>query len=291
MNDPNLSVEASPRLKRPYVTFLIVALNVAVFAWELAKGQQGEAWVLSHLGQEKFAVWKGDYWRLLTMTFVHAGLAHFALNMFMLVYLGRVLEPILGHWRYTVLYFLSGLAGSLLFQAVSKSSLGVGASGCIYGVFGSLLLVVKGRTPEGKLHLGWPFLRWAALVVVLDQVFAFVIESGGQFGICTSAHLGGFVTGSTLTYYYALRRAEGSLRWRRRLVGAALFLSLAFLLFYGCFYTVHDPDWIGLREIQAPFRTFRISQLRDEWIGGRFEKREATGDHKQRQQEEPISPD
>ena len=128
------------------VSMTIVAVNVVVFVLGLAVGQ-GE--LQSRFGQIAgvpggFGVADGEYYRLLTAAFLHAGVFHVLMNMFALAQLGPVLEAALGRLRFTVLYVLSALGGSVLSYLLSDPfQLGVGASGAIFGLFGAYYVVVR----------------------------------------------------------------------------------------------------------------------------------------------------
>ena len=86
----------------------------------------------------------GDYWRLITSGFMHAGLIHLGLNMYILYWLGTMLEPVLGHVRFVALYFaslLSGSFGALLWP----TSATVGASGAVFGLMGAAFVMQRAR--------------------------------------------------------------------------------------------------------------------------------------------------
>ena len=89
---------------------------------------------------------QGQYYRLLTAVFLHFGIIHIALNMFCLYSLGPALELALGRVRFTVLYLLSGLAGSTLSYALGpEQMLAAGASGAVFGLFAAFFVVQRKR--------------------------------------------------------------------------------------------------------------------------------------------------
>src|SRR5437879_3607367 len=83
----------------------------------------------------------GGSWRLITATFLHAGLLHIAFNMWALVWLGTAVEGALGHLRFLLLYLASGLAGSAGALVWSPHQPVVGASGAIFGILGAGLIL------------------------------------------------------------------------------------------------------------------------------------------------------
>jgi membrane associated rhomboid family serine protease len=144
----------------------------------------------------------GEYYRLVTAAFLHAGPLHLLLNMFALASLGPQLESALGRLRFGALYGLSALGGSVLaFCLTAQSSeqvtwllssprtLSVGASGAIFGLFGAYYVVVR--------RLGGPTGSILALLAV-NLVITFAVPF-----IDWRAHLGGLVTGTLLAAAFA----------------------------------------------------------------------------------------
>lgn len=171
------------------VSIALIAINVVVFVAGLAVGERSlqESYgnvpgpVLLPDGVGGVAV--GEYYRLLTAAFLHAGIFHLAMNMFALATLGPVLESALGRVRFLALYLLSALGGSVLsFVLSSPGQLGVGASGAIFGLFGAYYVVVRRLGGET---------RSIVTLLVINLVITFTIPI-----IDWRAHLGGLVTGA-----------------------------------------------------------------------------------------------
>ena len=103
------------------VTRVLVGLNLAVFVLEIATGGR-LGFDLSGAFNSKLIAWgglqpleialKGEYYRLITATFLHGGLLHVALNMYVLWLLGSMIEPALGSGRFAAVYFISGLTAT-----------------------------------------------------------------------------------------------------------------------------------------------------------------------------------
>jgi membrane associated rhomboid family serine protease len=167
------------------VSLTIVAVNVVVFVLGLAVSQ---GYLQSRFGQiagqpGAFGVADGEYYRLLTAAFLHAGVFHILMNMFALAQLGPVLEAALGRLRFTALYLLSALGGSVLSYLLSDPfQLGVGASGAIFGLFGAYYVVVRRLGGET---------RSIVTLLVINLVITFAVPI-----IDWRAHLGGLVTGA-----------------------------------------------------------------------------------------------
>ncbi|MFC8455091.1 rhomboid family intramembrane serine protease [Kitasatospora sp. NPDC057223] len=140
----------------------------------------------------------GQWYRLLTATFLHVQLWHIATNMLALWWMGPMLEQALGRIRYLALYLVSGLAGSALAYLVAGDFMrSLGASGAIFGIFGATaVLFRRNRQPLGPV----------IALLVFNLVITFSVP-----GIDWRAHLGGLVAGALTAYgmMYAPRERRG----------------------------------------------------------------------------------
>jgi len=145
----------------------------------------------------------GQWWRLVTSTFVHASPLHIAGNMWCLWNLGLLGEPLLGPIGTVLVYLLTGVAGNLLSIAVNpglpgdpNSVIGVGASGAVFGLAGVLILLLKSkRLPVPEFEL-----KKLRRSVIYFAVLNFVLGAGTMLipsviRIDQMAHLGGFLSG------------------------------------------------------------------------------------------------
>ena len=182
------------------VTIALIAINVGVYLLELAAGgsydgtgnkiyYKGVLFAHGIAPDGSHGVGDGGWWRLMTAAFLHYGPIHLALNMLALYWLGRVLETVIGSWRYLLLYLASGLAGSAGALWLSPNSATVGASGAIFGVLGALLVLER----RGVIHSGGQIVG----LIVLNLVFTFAVS-----GISIGGHLGGLVGGAAIMLLY-----------------------------------------------------------------------------------------
>jgi len=177
---------SQPRV--PTVTQGLIALNVAVFLAETAAGSGfssgGGGWVFNHgVLYGPFIAHKHQYWRLITAGFLHDGILHIFVNMISLYFVGTALEPGIGRLNFTVIYFVSLLAGSFGALLFSPAVPVVGASGAIFGIFGALIVVARARGISiWQSGLGF--------FLVLNLVFSVTYR-----GISLGGHLGGLVGG------------------------------------------------------------------------------------------------
>jgi len=194
---------------RPWVTLGLIAVNVLVFFYTLAIGQQealslffrGGA-VPAKLSQVKLLTSLTSLKLLATMfisLFLHAGWVHLLGNMWFLWLFGEALEDDLGHWRFLAFYFFAGFF-ACLFHVLASSRISaplIGASGAIAGVMGAYLV----RLPQApirtlivfrlKLEIkDIPAFVWLAIWLAL-QVYG--LRQGGP--VAWMAHLGGFAIG------------------------------------------------------------------------------------------------
>jgi membrane associated rhomboid family serine protease len=168
-------------------TYALIAINVAAFVAELATGAGAgfgaHGSVIENAGLYGPAVADGDWWRILTAGFLHAGILHIAFNMYVLFVLGTLLEPGIGTPRFLGVYFVSLLAGSFGALLLSSNEVTVGASGAIFGLMAAAFIVARHRGIEqlaGQI----------ALFIGINLLFTF-----GVSGISIGGHLGGLIGG------------------------------------------------------------------------------------------------
>lgn len=177
----------------PAATQAIIAINVAVYLAELftggGLGSVGGT-VYQHGALFGPLVAAGDWWRVITSGFLHAGFFHLALNMLFIWFIGRLLEPAIGTPRFVVAYGASLLCGSFGVLLLEPHSIAVGASGAAFGLLGALIAEARSRGID----------LWAAGLIQLALVnFAFTFFFPG---IAVGAHLGGFVGGILVGVIY-----------------------------------------------------------------------------------------
>lgn len=219
---------------RPPVTTALIAVNVAVFlagmfVAGLGDRMQVDGGLISRaLTREGLiGVAEGEWYRIVTSGFLHAGLFHLGINMFSLWALGSLLEPRLGGARFGLLYGSSLLAGSLGALVMQPGSLHVGASGAIFGLFGSVVAYQLSRGLN-------PFATSVGPLLVLNLVITFALP-----GISAGGHLGGLVgglIGGVVLFGLPRRPVEPSLGRE-----AAMLVSLGVLAAVGSVWVASNP--------------------------------------------------
>ena len=195
---------------KPWVSYTLIAINVAVFLVQLATPaltRQLSLWVPAVAG--------GEYHRLVTSAFLHYGITHLLFNMWALYALGPPLEKGLGSWRFIALYGLSALGGSVvvyLFSPLNAAT--AGASGAIYGLFGASFVMAK------RLNLD---MRMFIILIVVNLGMTFTIP-----GISWQGHVGGLITGALVAaaFVYAPRGSRNAVQIGVTIGALALFAAL-----------------------------------------------------------------
>lgn len=177
---------------KPYLTILLVAVNVIVFFFLALQGMTEDPEFMLYHGAMyvPYIVENGEYYRLISSMFLHFGFEHLMNNMVVLAVIGVNLEHELGKIKYLLIYFASGLCGNIL-SAVWDIRLGeyavsAGASGAIFGLIGALLYVaVRNRGRVGTING-----RGILFMIIISLYYGFT--SGG---VDNMAHIGGLVSG------------------------------------------------------------------------------------------------
>ena len=201
----------NPSGRTPYVTYALIAANIAVFLayWyglqsESALGEFFYTW-----GLVPQVVLSGhNLPSLITHMFLHGGWMHLAGNMLFLWIFGDNLEDLIGHAKFLAFYLLAGLAAAALQIAVDPASQApmVGASGAIAGVLGGYLLLFPRARVDVVIILiiifkVFPVRAWIMLCLWFGvQVFSGVTTPAQDGGVAYFAHIGGFIAGLVLCF-------------------------------------------------------------------------------------------
>ncbi len=204
-------------------TYILLSINIAVFGWMVLHGVSAKdpttAQLVHYGATNAYLVLAGQWWRLLTATFVHVGLLHIATNMWCLWNLGLLGEPLLGPLGLIAVYLLTGIAGnllSLLFNVFQRDgvSVGAGASGAVFGL--------------NRLRRSVIQFAVLNLVIGLGTIFTSIVR------IDNFAHIGGFLSGMALGVPLLPRMTSGRTRYLQRQKLA--FAAATFLLFLFAYF-------------------------------------------------------
>lgn len=206
---------------------LLVAIAIPFVIEVILGGPQAlfnpSAEILFDMGaMQPIAVADGQFWRLFTAMFLHAGLLHVALNAYFFWLFGRMVEASFGRTWMVLIYVVAGFLASVASYAFGPvTTLAVGASGAISGVFGAFI-AYNYRRREHAMNAA--NLRLALTVIVLNAVIAI-----GYSSIDWRAHVGGLVAGFALGY---LADSSGPARQRAvvRFAGVATLVVIGIAL-------------------------------------------------------------
>lgn len=202
-------------------TSALLGLMGAAFVASVLLGGSMDPKVLYRLGaQDAESVWQGEWWRLLTSIFLHAGPAHLFANGVSLYALGRALEPPLGARRLLLLFFVSGVTASLATLVFVTEVLSVGASGAVFGLAGLLLADELTRRRLYRQVEGAGGFRWRPRASIIPILLVNLALGAVIPHINNYAHVGGLVAGFLLGTAWI----EANLRKRARSAGAYLAL-------------------------------------------------------------------
>jgi rhomboid protease GluP len=213
----NLILNRPPQQSERRVTSALVLLNALIYAWSsyplmlsATSAEFGERWAF-------FApdILSGEWWRMFSYMFVHANWLHLVMNLLALWALGPFVERAFGRWRFSLIYLVSGLAGSVVYLCLAWYQVGephalVGASGCVMGLLGATGAVMlrawlKLRAPMAKQIL-LRLLVVVALQVTFDYNTPQVAGLAHALGL-----LGGFLAGLLLHESVSARRSVQAL--------------------------------------------------------------------------------
>lgn len=177
--------------KPTLVTYAIIAINVAVFLWMVISDSKALGSQLTEgqfdLGLNKRLLnYNHEWYRLVTSGFIHFGVLHILMNMFLLFQLGQMLEPMLDRVRFGLLYFACLLGGSLGVLILDGNGLSItgGASGAVFGLMTAAAIGLHRRGVN-------IFSTGLGTVLLLNIVLTFSIA-----GISKGGHLGGIAAGA-----------------------------------------------------------------------------------------------
>ncbi len=183
----NKIYEATFKPKKIIITYTLMALCAFLFllTYVLGSGSLDGRTLYNFGAVSAPAIKSGEFWRLLTGTFLHAGIIHLFVNMYSLAVIGSQLENFIGKKKFLFVYIISAISGSLM-SCLFSNNLSVGASGAIFGLLGSILYFGY----HYRLYLG-NVLRAQIIPLILMNLFlGFMIS-----GIDNAAHVGGLIGG------------------------------------------------------------------------------------------------
>lgn len=240
-----------------YITPVIIGLNVIIYLLlALVTLYQGGAWWMIDTGlleafgaNYKEVTLFGQPWRLLSAAFLHADLLHLFFNMYGIMICGVYLEPLLGKWRYLLLYLscaiVSGL-GSLWWYDITPS---IGASGAMFGLFGFILMLLLRRLlPPGERRA---LLISIGIYIILRLSLVFFTNR-----IDHAAHISGMICGMLM----ALLLYPGLIDPSRRATSTRVATSAILALILAVYFTLPRDVSIYIAKVETLGYNFTMAQ-------------------------------
>lgn len=191
--DENQKAEEVFSKKVPVITYALILINTLMLV--LTIGMSGQVlefnpnllYKLGGLVNYSSMSSYIDFYRVITSAFLHAGLIHFIFNMYALYVIGPQLESFFGKIKYLIIYLGSAIIGNLLSMLfLSETTVAVGASGAIFGLFGALLYFGY----HYRVYLSGVIKSQIIPLIALNLFIGFVLS-----GINNMAHIGGLIGG------------------------------------------------------------------------------------------------
>lgn len=216
----NQKKKPNKKINKPYLTVLLIAINSFIFLLMTLNGGTLDPEQLVKYGANfNPAIVNGEWWRFITSMFIHIGLLHLFMNMLALYYLGILVENIYGSIRFFIIYFLSGIAGSVTSFAFSMN-ISAGASGALFGMFGALIYFsLFNRNEFGKA-----LNRNILTILAINIVFGLLIPQ-----IDMGAHMGGLVAGLIAAAIVGLKKQKSL---ALSIFSIVAYIGLIVLLYY-----------------------------------------------------------
>ncbi|MCW3091642.1 MAG: gluP [Ferruginibacter sp.] len=238
-----------------YVTYAIISINILVFILMALNGAgiiEPNAYVHIQWGSNFSPLTlSGDWWRLITNTFIHFGIIHLAMNMYCLYTVGIYLEPMLGKVRYAAAYLCTGLLASicsLWWHTETVNS--AGASGAVFGLYGLFFALLISNLIPKSVRL--------ALLKSIGIFIVFNLAYGMKSGVDNAAHVGGLIGGFIIGLGYLLaikkEKQEQKLQW---------LLPVVILLSIGTAYAYLGQHKLPLSDRQGIYNTITAAAYAD----------------------------
>lgn len=222
--DDAKKVENVFKMKKPIITYSLVIINILMYIIPILFGVYET--ILDKYSIYGPAVRAGQYYRLITGTFIHANIFHLFFNCYALAILGSQLESFLGKPKYLVVYLFSAVIGSLFSVTFAGNYYSIGASGAIFGLMGSLVYFGY----HYRVYLGNVIKSQIIPLILMNLGIGFLVP-----GIDNSAHIGGLLGGALITVALGVKNKSSNFEKINGIVVTILFL--AFVIYMAFVYS------------------------------------------------------
>ena len=230
-----------------YITPILIHLNILIFILMIISGvsfmsPDSESLLRWGANFRPYTL-DGQAWRLFSNFFLHIGVLHLLFNMYALLYIGVLLEPRLGSWRFAIAYLATGLLASLTSLYWHPMTISAGASGAIFGMYGVFLAMLTTNLIEKAQR--------KALLTSIGVFVAYNLLNGMSAGIDNAAHIGGLISGLLIGYsFYPGLTNKGD---RKLNFGLPVSLLIGLLVFSSWAYGKISNDVVKYEEKMKSF--------------------------------------
>lgn len=210
--------------KKIIVNYIILGILVLVFLISFLFNKSD--YLILRFGVARPFVKEGEFFRLLTGTFIHVDILHLLCNGYALYIIGNQIENFYGKAKFLIIYLVSALTGSLL-SICMHETFSIGASGAIFGLLGSLLYFGY----HYRVYFGSVIINKILPVIIFNLAIGFMIS-----GIDNFAHIGGLIGGILISMALGINSKD---KKRDRINGLILtIIFIAFLVYLGIFANI-----------------------------------------------------
>lgn len=214
-----------------FITPILLDLNILIFILMILSGvsiiSPDTESLLNWGANFRPMTLEGQWWRLFTSCFLHIGIIHLLMNMYALLYIGVLLEPILGRARFIAAYLLAGILASVASLWWHELTVSAGASGAIFGMYGVFLALLTTNLIEKSAR--------KSLLSSIGVFVGYNLLFGLQGGIDNAAHIGGLIGGFIIGYSFipSIKKYENK-KWKYATIGLlSLFVFISsFVVYY-----------------------------------------------------------
>ena len=224
--EENTKFEKVFKPKKIVITYILIGINIIMYLLSLFITNNFNAALIMLGANNRTLVLSGDYYRLITSAFLHGSLLHLLVNMYSLLVIGKEVETYLGKTKFLLIYLLSAFMGSLLSIVLHDNTIGIGASGAIFGLLGSLLYFGY----HYRLYLASSLTSQIIPIIILNLIFGFMTP-----GIDNACHIGGLIGGYLSTMIVGIEYKSTK---SDTINGIIVYLLLVIFLFYALFNLV-----------------------------------------------------
>ena len=174
--------------KGPYVTYVLMAINVILFLLPILLGNYDD--IINMYCIHGPSIRAGQYYRIITGIFLHGSIMHLFFNSYALYVIGSQIENYFGRIKYLIIYLFSGIMGALFSMIFNNNVASIGASGAIFGLMGALLYFGY----HYRVYLGNVLKTQLIPLIIFNLFLGFILT-----GVDNFAHIGGLIGGILIT--------------------------------------------------------------------------------------------